>query len=106
MIEKRYGHSAVALHEKIYIIGGGNFNDHLLNTAEVFDTTTVQFSSKQSMQIPRYRFGAAIIEHQLYCFGGDDRNSVEFFDLYTREWKKKGHHRQFRFVTAVTDYDE
>ena len=105
MLQKRFEHCAVALRDNIYVIGGRNWRG-LLNTAEIFDTKTEQFTSIQSMQVPRYRFGAAIIDHKLYCFSGDNRSTVEFVDLYTKEWETKEDIPHFKNVTAVALYDD
>ena len=105
MISKRYGHSAVAFREKIYVLGGINSEDGYLRTAEVFDTELEQFSVIKSMSVPRSVFSAAISEHKLYCFGSRDCKSVESSDLYTGEWKNEENMAHNRSTTAVAVYD-
>ena len=87
MIEKRCSHSAVVHLNKIYLIGGKN-ETSILNSAEVFDIDTQQFSLMKSMEVPRCSFAATIIGEKIYCFDGDRfRSYVEWFNLITEEWK-------------------
>ena len=64
-----------------------------LNSAEVFDVNTKQFTLlKQNMTTPGCRFAAAISGYKLYCFAGIDGNydyttSVESYNIYTETWK-------------------
>ena len=108
MIERRCSHSAVAHLNKIYLIGGRNETSKL-NSAEVFDTVTQQFSSMKSMEVPRSWFAATISSEKIYCFGGKNYrgylDSVESFNLITEEWKKeKNLPEKKSCLAAVTVY--
>ena len=92
MIERRCSHSVVAHLNNIYLIGGNN-GTLTLNSAEVFNIVTQQFSLMKSMEVPRFWFAAAISGEKIYCFGGSNDkgclNLVQSFNLITEEWKKE-----------------
>ena len=109
MIEERHSHSAVAFRHNIYVLGG--WNGFYLNTAEIFDTLTHQFSSMQSMEIPRMDFAATVNGNYIYCLGGFYPNgyadSVESFNMITGEWKNEENLPQRKQnLAAVTVYDD
>ena len=99
MIEKRAAHAAVEFRGNIYTFGGFDQNNKFLNTAEVFNTETKQFSSILQMRTPRARFAAALSGCKVFCFGGYTsikRNArrvavklhtVESFNICTGKWK-------------------
>ena len=107
MLEKRCDHSAVAFRDKIYVLGGYNWEVGRLRTAEVLDTKTKQFSFIKPMKTRRCRFAAAISDHKLYCFGGIGRfHQLESFNLYSEKWKKENTVDNFTVdISAVTLYD-
>ena len=59
MVERKCSHSAVAFGSKIHLICGKNETSSL-NSAEVFDVVTQQFSLMKSMEVPRRSFTATI----------------------------------------------
>ena len=95
MIKKRASPAAVGFRDRIFVIGGFNEDDGVLNTTEVFDINTKQFTLlKQNMTTPRFSLVAAISGCKLYCFAGFDgmsnyTASVESFNIYTETWKKE-----------------
>ena len=91
MIEERYGHSAVAFREDVYVVGGHD-GVKFLRSSEKLDTTNRQWTAISSMKIPRGFFGAAINEHKLYCFGGNlgRETKVEYLNLYSGDWIEEG----------------
>ena len=70
---------------------GGTNETSTVNSAEVFDMVTQQFSLMKSMEVPRHSFAATISSEKIYCFGGkndgDFLDSVESFILITEEWR-------------------
>ena len=95
MIKKRKDHAAVGFRDSIFVIGGQNFDDGVLNSTEVFDINTKQFTLlKQNRTMPRYGFAAAISGYKLYCFGGFNpdiwnRKTIESFNIYTETWQEE-----------------
>lgn len=69
MHRQRSDASAASLGEKIYIVGG--FNGHeVLNSAEVFDVKTNQWSYINSMNNPRSGVSLVAFRGSLYALGG------------------------------------
>lgn len=69
MHQQRSDASAAALHDKIYIVGGFNGLE-VLNSVEVFDVETNQWSNLNSMISPRSGVSLVAFRDSLYAFGG------------------------------------
>ena len=99
MVEGRLHNSAVTFCNNIYLLGGHNgdyvslnFDPNYLNTVEMFITVEEQFTSIKSMGFPRFHFSATISGEKIYCFRGYRNyflDSVESFNLVTKEWKRE-----------------
>ncbi|XP_055836798.1 kelch domain-containing protein 3 [Episyrphus balteatus] len=92
---QRYGHTAVAYNDKIYLWGGRN-DDNLCNVLYCFDPKTLTWSRpKVTGSIPGARDGhsACVYGNFMYIFGGfeDDINEfscdVHSLNFDTMEWK-------------------
>lgn len=92
---QRYGHTAVAYGDKIFVWGGRN-DEAACNILFCFDTSSLQWSCPQvSGMIPGARDGhsACIIDHCMYVFGGFEEEidrfsqDVHALDLRTMKWR-------------------
>jgi N-acetylneuraminic acid mutarotase len=84
---KRYGFSASAVNEKIYVIGGyeclGSCSS--LNVVERFDPIQLEWNVLSSMPENRHNIGYATVNDSIYIFGGrdDSSNNVDKVEVYT-----------------------
>lgn len=69
MHRQRSDASAAVLHDKIYIVGGFNGLE-VLNSAEVFDVETNQWSNIHAMISPRSGVSLVAFRDSLYALGG------------------------------------
>ncbi|GLH07303.1 hypothetical protein R5R35_003214 [Gryllus longicercus] len=92
---QRYGHTAVAYEDKIYIWGGRN-DEYACNTLFCFDTVTLKWTCPEvTGPIPGARDGhsACIIDHCMYIFGGFEEyidrfsQDVHALDFRTMKWR-------------------
>ena len=89
---------AVAMGEKIYVMGGYNKKDGKLRSMEVYDTVTNEWSSSSSlpnMKNVRDGCAAAVVKDKIYVVGGflqvKHLSSCEVFDpnsSSTKKWSK------------------
>ncbi|TID25609.1 kelch repeat-containing protein [Venturia nashicola] len=95
---RRAEHGAAAIGNKVYVVGGmatqgsGYPNVTLLDTVEVYDTTTDQWSSLTPFPMKIHHPNVAAVNGQLYVLGGlsSNRKLVETaytFDSQTSTWK-------------------
>lgn len=91
---RRYGHTAVAYKQNIYLWGGRN-DDIYCNILFCFDTKTYEWSKPSvSGQMPGIRDGhsACVIDHYMYIFGGFIQQINKFscdvycMNLETMDW--------------------
>ncbi|MEI8135597.1 MAG: kelch repeat-containing protein [bacterium] len=81
--------TSCVVNDKIYVIGGNNFNGYL-TTLEIFNPATNSWTVGPSMSVPRDFLSAVVINGKIYVIGG--RNSsgslgtVEIFDPTTNSW--------------------
>ncbi|XP_019625858.1 PREDICTED: kelch domain-containing protein 3-like isoform X1 [Branchiostoma belcheri] len=112
----RYGHTAVAVGEKVYLFGGRNDSEGADNILYCFDTTTLRWSCPQvTGATPPARDGHSlcVVDDNLYVFGGYEQiadcfsNEVHKLDTTTMHWRllpARGHParwRDFHSATAV-----
>ncbi|XP_017477425.1 PREDICTED: kelch domain-containing protein 3 [Rhagoletis zephyria] len=92
---QRYGHTAVAYGDKVYMWGGRN-DEQLCNVLYCFDPQTMSwFRPEVKGAIPGARDGhsACVVDHCMYIFGGfvDEINEfscdVHCLDFRTMEWR-------------------
>jgi hypothetical protein len=55
-------HSAVAVGDEIYILGGGDPNGTVLSQVLKYDPTLHVYTAMAPMPGPRYRFGATLLD--------------------------------------------
>ncbi len=87
--ERKYGHAAISVNNKVYIVGGVGANG-LLSTIDIYDNATNAWSTA-NMQKGRAVFGAIAVNNKLYLAGGLKQASdyisatceVEIIDLNT-----------------------
>ncbi|XP_071963055.1 kelch domain-containing protein 3-like isoform X2 [Antedon mediterranea] len=115
----RYGHSAIAYNDNIYIFGGRNDPDGACNELYCFQTSTFKWClPKPSGDIPPARDGHSVclIKNKMYVFGGYEdesqcfSNSVHKLNIDKMRWKKlecKGrpaHWRDFHSAVTIGQY--
>lgn len=110
---QRYGHTAVAFGDKIYLWGGRN-DLAACNVLYCFDTATMEWTApKVSGVIPGARDGhsACVIGHHMYTFGGFEEiierfsQDVHALDLHTMKWTyiiTRGNPPSFRDFHSAT----
>ena len=92
LLTKRCGHRAVAYDEKLFVIGGDS-EEHVISSVEVYSSKTNQFSFVAAMNIPRFNFGCCIVDSRLYVIGGSfnsdgsPTDTVEIYDFEKNKWK-------------------
>ena len=96
--EARYDCTACTMDDKIYVIGGHDTAYNCLSSVEVFDTTTMTWSSSiPDRNLPRCYCAAVSVEkqQQIYVFGGYNEDGhptttrlscVEMYDIPTQKW--------------------
>eukprot|EP00210_Caulerpa_lentillifera_P005656 g5409.t1 len=92
----RSDHAAIAVDDLIYIIGGLNANDSVLDEVLIYDTVLDTYRTGPALQTPLYRFGSAFdkTNRRIYVFGGltdpdaraSDRMYVLDVSTNTGEW--------------------
>lgn len=80
---------------KIYVIGGNDLEvarPAALSTVEAYDITTRRWETKASLPTARTGLAAAVLDGQIYAFGGHDGrtalDTVEVYDPATDRWSK------------------
>ncbi len=63
MKNSRYGHFAVLLQNGKVLVGGGRNGNGFLNTAELFDPVTQQWTLTGPMTVPRFRASATLLAY-------------------------------------------
>ncbi|CAM6127266.1 unnamed protein product [Calypogeia fissa] len=65
-------HAAIAVDEKVYIIGGADVNGNVTAQVLLYDSILHNYTTVASMPQARYRFGAALdpTENKIYVVGG------------------------------------
>lgn len=75
--------AAAAVDNKIYIFGGVDVNDNVVNTINVYDTETSIFSTLDvTLPTAIERLGAAAVGTKIYLFGGLDVSGNELDTIY------------------------
>ncbi|XP_021921370.1 kelch domain-containing protein 3 isoform X2 [Zootermopsis nevadensis] len=112
---QRYGHTAVAYGDKIFVWGGRN-DEAACNVLFCFDTSTLQWSCPEvTGMIPGARDGhsACVINHCMYVFGGFEEEidrfsqDVHALDFRTMHWNyiitqgEPPSYRDFHSATAL-----
>lgn len=91
MISSRTLFAMVVAHGLIYAIGGEH-NFQCLNSVEYYNPKTDDWISTTPMIKPRANVGVAVLNNAIYAVGGSmsyragETNTVERFDLDTKEW--------------------
>lgn len=115
----RYGHTASAIGDKVYVFGGRNDKNGACNKIFCFDTSTFRWSAPAvSGHIPPARDGhsACVIGKKIYIFGGYVQRSecfskdVYVLDTTTMTWShprvngEPASWRDFHTATAIGRY--
>ena len=93
MLVARYDHEAVSFNKQIFVCGGRNAKAETLNSCEVFDVETNQFTMLSPMNKPRCNFGITInscnyYQCKIYCFGGYNGGTAEVYDNISNTWSE------------------
>jgi N-acetylneuraminic acid mutarotase len=116
----RIAEAAAAVNDKLYLIGGFNWDENLGGSAppiarvDVYDTQTNTWHTAADMPTPRISAQAAVSSNQIYVFGGYNRvpirgepwkTVVEMYDTQTDTWTLIRDMPTLRrnFGTAVVD---
>jgi hypothetical protein len=99
MTKARAGLGVVAVHGKVYAIGGYTDYSHFLDTNEQYDPKTDTWTTLEAMPTPRHSFAIAAYHGpgKIYCIGGEiykdgmwfKSNLNEMYDVATNSWSVK-----------------
>jgi N-acetylneuraminic acid mutarotase len=100
----RIAEAAAAVNDKLYLIGGFNWDENLGGSAppiarvDVYDTRTNTWHKVADIPTPRIVPQATVFSSEIYVFGGYDRTAirgephkktVEMYDTRTNTWTQK-----------------
>jgi N-acetylneuraminic acid mutarotase len=88
---------AAVIDGKVYAVGGLTVDEVALNTLEIYDPATDQWSRGPALPMPRHHAGVAAVDGKLYVLGGfmpsdypwEASNSVQVFDPATSTWTQR-----------------
>ncbi|XP_033106357.1 kelch domain-containing protein 3-like isoform X2 [Anneissia japonica] len=115
----RYGHSAVAYNDNIYIFGGRNDPDGACNELFCFQTASLKWClPKPTGDIPPARDGHSVclVKNKMYIFGGYEdlsqcfSNSIHRLNIDKMKWKRltcrgnAAYWRDFHSAVAIGQY--
>jgi len=83
------GSRALIMEDKIFIAGGKDENNSY-NVFLEFDYKTNELKAMQNMISSRAYFTIFYNSHfrRIFCIGGEQNKTCEYFDLYNKKWKK------------------
>jgi N-acetylneuraminic acid mutarotase len=83
-------HTATAVGDKVYVIGGFNSGSTRLDAVRILDIPTETWSSGAPMSEPRSQHAATYLDGKIYVMGGSTNdgqsNLVEIYDIATDSW--------------------
>ena len=96
-ISSRAFGAAATVGGKVYLVGGGNYSCGVNSTLQAYDPATNVWVTLASMPTPRYEFGAAELNGQLYAIAGNPGcgspasaiRAVEAYDPGSNLWSSK-----------------
>uniref|UniRef100_A0A1B0GDH2 Kelch-like protein diablo n=1 Tax=Glossina morsitans morsitans TaxID=37546 RepID=A0A1B0GDH2_GLOMM len=83
MISPRWAHSLISLKGVLYSVGG---HVNPLTSAEIYSSSSKQWSGIASMNNARYNFGMCAYKDVIYVVGGYQNSSVENYTPATNKW--------------------
>ena len=94
MNEARSSHKVIVYKNKLFVFGGRDKHDELLNTVEMFSPEDQKFVMMAPMKIARWSFACCRVGNLVYVIGGlicdgrllDQTNSVEIYNLDNNTW--------------------
>ncbi|XP_072044831.1 kelch-like protein 32 isoform X2 [Amphiura filiformis] len=88
--ESRFHHGAIVFNDKLYVIGGNDWENSAKDTTYVLDPGAESWLTKRPMNIPRVGVGLAVIDGHIYAVGGTNmmarQRSAERYDPVTDQW--------------------
>ena len=83
--------SAAVLSSNIYVIGGANASETVINNVQIYNPSTNTWSTGTPLPAPTQNSSAAVVNGVLYVFGGDDgvdapTNAVWAYSATTKAW--------------------
>ncbi len=87
----------VEINGKIYVVGGAQNLNTVLNINEVYDTKTNTWTEKAPMPVGVHAYGAAAYNGKMYIFGGDKQSGnniwtftklVQVYDPVSDSWEQ------------------
>nr|XP_039267739.1 influenza virus NS1A-binding protein homolog [Styela clava] len=86
--EARYGASATATEEGIYVMGGYNVNSNTIDSVEFRSFVTKTWMMLKPMKNARAQFSSCVIDGKVFVIGGNGNPAnIEEYDPETKEWK-------------------
>ncbi|XP_051918030.1 gigaxonin [Hippocampus zosterae] len=87
----RIGHGVVSAEGFLFVVGGRDENNIVLDTGEKYDPESNTWSPIPSMLQTRQNFGVVELDGLIYILGGENAESelttVEVFDPHVKTWK-------------------
>jgi hypothetical protein len=82
------GASSVYYNNKIYVIGGINNNNQILNSVYIYDILNNYWIEGPSLPLPLYKAASIVINNTIYVIGGSTPNNVSpyIFKLINNQW--------------------
>ena len=108
LAEGRWGHTATLLNDgRLLVVGGKEKPYGSLGTAEIFDTSTNEWSSAGSTLEPRGEgHTATLIDSGVLITGGTDSALAEIYDPSTGRWSPAGTMMKARNWASATLLDD
>ena len=93
MIQARFGHKVIVYKDNLFVFGGCDKDEKVLNTVEMYSPKTNKFVTMAPMKIARLHFVCSRVGNLVYVIKGDsgkdayvDSDSVEIYNLDTNTW--------------------
>jgi len=83
MATRRYNTTAAGHQGTLIVVGGKGYQDKILATSELFDSTTRQWYTTDDLPIPHWGLKSVIVGSMLYLLGGYNQNSKDSFVVFT-----------------------
>ncbi|XP_077295655.1 kelch-like protein 12 [Arctopsyche grandis] len=90
MHQKRRYFAATVIDDQIFVIGGRNDKNEVINSVERYDLVTNTWTKMADMLTPRYSHEIAVIGGEIYAIGGSNGEvifkTMEIYNTQQNEW--------------------